>query len=54
MDIHEMWTSGMSETTVLTWWGDCENEDMRWDLTPKTTATDWHWPARRWPLETPW
>ena len=29
----EMWTSGIAETTVLTWWGDCENEDMRWDLT---------------------
>ena len=28
-----VWASGMTETTVLTWWGDCENEDMRWDLT---------------------
>ena len=28
-----VWASGLTETTVLTWWGDCENEDMRWDLT---------------------
>lgn len=28
----KVWTSGMAETTSLTWWGDCENEDMRWDL----------------------
>ena len=29
----------MSETTVLTWWGDCENEDMRWDLTSQGDGT---------------
>ena len=34
-----VWTSGMSETTVLTWWGDCENEDMRWDLTGQSEGT---------------
>ena len=34
-----LWTSGMSETTVLTWWGDCENEDMRWDLTAQNDGT---------------
>ena len=35
-----VWTSGLAETTVLTWWGDCENEDMRWDLTSQGEDQD--------------
>ncbi|MGB2157597.1 MAG: hypothetical protein ACPHX0_03930 [Flavobacteriales bacterium] len=36
----EIWTSGIAETTVLTWWGDCENEDMRWDLTSQDNGSE--------------
>ena len=35
-----VWASGMTETTVLTWWGDCENEDMRWDLTAQNENSE--------------
>ena len=35
-----IWASGIAETTVLTWWGDCENEDMRWDLTSQDNANE--------------
>ena len=35
-----IWASGMTETTVLTWWGDCENEDMRWDLTAQNENSE--------------
>ena len=31
------WASGLGHQTTLTWWGDCENADMRWALTDQTT-----------------
>ena len=36
----DVWTSGIVETTLLTWWGDCENEDMRWDLTAQDNGNE--------------
>ena len=29
--------SGLGHTSTLTWWGDCENVDMRWELRDATT-----------------
>ena len=28
----QLWSSGLGHQTTLSWWGDCENVDMRWAL----------------------
>lgn len=28
----QLWSSGLGHEMTLSWWGDCENVDMRWDL----------------------
>ena len=28
----KLWSSGLGHTMTMTWWADCENVDMAWDL----------------------
>ena len=34
----QLWSSGLGHEMTLTWWGDCENVDMRWSLIDTATG----------------
>ena len=33
----QLWSSGLGHEMTLSWWGDCENVDMRWSLSESET-----------------
>lgn len=36
-----MWSSGLGHKMSMTWWGDCENVDIRWELRNTDTGEPW-------------